>query len=94
MKKSNLAKQLSVKTNMTKKRANEVVQTIFDSLTRSLKENDRIEIRGFGSFTIKDYRPYTGRNPKTGQNIQVPAKKLPFFKVGKDLKERLNKKKS
>ena len=90
MNKSDLAKQLSSKANITKKKANEIVNIIFDSLTDALINNDRIEIRGFGSFVVREYKPYIGRNPRTGRNIEVKAKKLPFLKVGKDLKEKIS----
>ncbi len=90
MNKSDLAKQLSIKTNITKKKSNEIIKIIFDSLIDALIDNDRIEIRGFGSFVIREYDTYTGRNPRTGHNIEVQAKRLPFFKVGKDLKEKIN----
>lgn len=66
---------------------------IFKGFTDELKKNGRIEIRGFGSFVVKKYGSYTGRNPKTGSKIQVEPKKLPFFKVGKELKVRVDKKK-
>jgi integration host factor subunit beta len=67
-----------------------VINVVFDTLTDALRKDDRIEVRGFGSFMVKQYGSYTGRNPKTGKNIDVPPKKLPFFKVGKDLKLRVD----
>jgi integration host factor subunit beta len=73
------------------KEAELVVKTVFGSMERALTEEDRIEIRGFGSFKVKFYQGYEGRNPRTGDGIQVKNKKLPFFKVGKELKERVNK---
>jgi integration host factor subunit beta len=73
------------------KEAELVVKTVFGSMERALTEEDRIEIRGFGSFKVKSYQGYQGRNPRTGDSIQVRNKKLPFFKVGKELKERVNK---
>ncbi|HCX89680.1 MAG: integration host factor subunit beta [Deltaproteobacteria bacterium CG12_big_fil_rev_8_21_14_0_65_43_10] len=91
MNKSDLAKQLSIKANITKKKANEIIKIIFDGLTNALIDNNRIEIRGFGSFVIREYNPYIGRNPRTGHNIEVQEKRLPFFKVGKDLKEKINR---
>ena len=63
---------------------------VFDGFTHSLMEGERIEIRGFASFSVREYGTYTGRNPKTGDKIEVGAKKLPFFKVGKELKARVN----
>lgn len=89
MNKSELIEQLSVKKDVSIKRAEEVVNIIFSSLTEAMVVGDRIEIRGLGSFVIKDYTTYTGRNPKTGEPITVRPKKLPFFKVGKELKERV-----
>jgi len=76
---------------ITIKEAELAVKTVFDGMERALKEGDRIEIRGFGSFKVKSYRSYQGRNPRTGASILVKNKKLPFFKVGKELKERVNK---
>ena len=73
------------------KEAELVVKTVFGNMERALTEEDRIEIRGFGSFKVKSYQGYQGRNPRTGDSIQVKDKKLPFFKVGRELKERVNK---
>ena len=73
------------------KEAELVVKTVFGIMERALTEEDRIEIRGFGSFKVKSYQGYQGRNPRTGDSIQVKNKKLPFFKVGRELKERVNK---
>ena len=63
---------------------------IFESMEESLRLGKRIEIRGFGSFEIRDYKSYEGRNPRTGDPVEVQPKRLPFFKVGKELKERVN----
>ena len=68
----------------------EAVRTVFGSVEQALTKEKRVEIRGFGSFKVKSYRSYKGRNPKTGEIIKVKDKKLPFFKVGKELKERVN----
>ena len=87
MNKSQLIEMISEKSNIPKKRAEEVVNLVFDSMTEALARGDRIEIRGFGSFVNRDYGSYTGRNPRTGESIKVQPKKLPFFKVGKELKE-------
>jgi len=76
---------------ITMKEAALAVKTVFDGMERVLKEGNRIEIRGFGSFKVKSYRSYHGRNPRTGDSIHVQSKKLPFFKLGKELKERVNK---
>jgi integration host factor subunit beta len=67
-----------------------VVNTIFESMTSALQAGDRIEIRGFGSFSVRHRRARMGRNPKTGESIAVPPKRVPFFTVGHDLKERVN----
>jgi integration host factor subunit beta len=90
MNKSNLIDALSTKENLTQKDASGIVNMIFDGFTDTLKKGGRIEIRRFGSFSVREYGSYTGRNPKTGAKTQVGAKKLPFFKVGKKLKERVN----
>lgn len=66
------------------------VKSLLEAMSQSLSNGERIEIRGFGSFTSKSYDAYTGRNPRTGETIHVPAKRLPFFKVGKELKERVD----
>lgn len=90
MNKSQLIETIAEKLNIPKKRAEEVVNLIFDSMTGALVKGDRIEIRGFGSFVNREYGSYTGRNPRTGESIKVQPKKLPFFKVGKELKERVD----
>ncbi len=91
MTKSDLIEAISLKENLTHNNASEVVNMIFDGFTESLKKGGRIEIRGFGSFTVRKYKAYRGRNPKTGDGIQVKPKKLPFFKVGKELKARVDR---
>jgi len=90
MNKSELVERLAERAKITKKRAEQVVNLVFDQMSQALKRGERIEIRGFGSFTSKSYDAYTGRNPRTGETIHVPAKRLPFFKVGKELKERVD----
>ncbi len=90
MNKSELVEKLAERAKITKKRAEQVVNLVFDQMTAALQRGERIEIRGFGSFTSKSYDAYTGRNPRTGETIHVPAKRLPFFKVGKELKERVD----
>ena len=87
MKKSDLIEALAMKENMAEKVASNVVNLIFNGLTDTLMKDERIEIRGFGSFSVRKYGAYKGRNPKTGKKIAVKQKKLPFFKVGKELKE-------
>ena len=90
MNKLELISTLKQKTGITKAEAANVVQTFFDSLTQSLVQGERVEIRGLCSFFIKEYESYTGRNPKTGKKVTIPPKKLPFFKCGKELKERVD----
>ncbi|MFH1139115.1 MAG: HU family DNA-binding protein [Pseudomonadota bacterium] len=90
MNKSQLIEVLAKQEGLTLKKAELVVNTFFDAITEGLAEENRAEIRGFGSFKVKLYDGYTGRNPKTGTVIQVKPKKLPFFKVGKELKERVD----
>lgn len=87
MNKSELILALAKKENLTKQKAEEVINTIFDSMVDALLTGERIEIRGFGSFMVREYGSYTGRNPKTGESISVSPKKLPFFKVGKEMKK-------
>jgi len=91
MNKSDLISELARKKNLSYKVAGEIVNLIFDNMADALVSDDRIEIRGFGSFTVREYGAYTGRNPNTGKLIKVQPKKSPFFKVGKELKDRLIK---
>lgn len=91
MTKADLINLISEKADITRVKAETVVNTIFDSMVESLMRDDRIEIRGFGSFVNRAYGAYKGRNPRTGEVIDVKQKKLPFFKVGKELKEDVNK---
>jgi integration host factor subunit beta len=90
MNKSGLIEALGEKENLTEKMAIDVVNLVFKGFTDELGKSGRIEIRGFGSFVVRKYEAYTGRNPKTGKSIKVSPKKLPFFKVGKELKERVD----
>jgi integration host factor subunit beta len=87
MNKSQLIEALAKAENLTIKTAEEVVNTVFKEMEKALIKGSRIEIRGLGSFKVKDYTSYNGRNPKTGKIIRVESKKLPFFKVGRELKE-------
>ena len=87
MNKSQLVEALAKTENLTVKTAEEVVNTVFKEMEKALIKGSRIEIRGLGSFKVKDYTSYNGRNPKTGKIIRVGSKKLPFFKVGRGLKE-------
>ena len=91
MTKADLINLISEKDGITRVKAETVVNTIFDTMTEALLKDDRIEIRGFGSFVNRAYGSYQGRNPRTGEVINVGEKKLPFFKVGKELREDINK---
>lgn len=75
--------------NMTKKNIDYIINSVFSSIKDSLKNGDKVEIRGFGSFKIRDKNSKTGRNPKTGSKVEVPEKKVPYFKPGKEIKEEL-----
>src|SRR3954447_22939457 len=90
MTKSDLIERVAAQLNLPKGKAELIINCIFDSMEESLKEGNRIEIRGFGSFEIRRYKAYEGRNPRTGDPVGVHPKRLPFFKVGKELKERVN----
>jgi len=91
MNKSQLIERLAKHEALTVKNTASVVNVVFDTIGDSLGQGNRVEIRGFGSFKVKNYSSYQGRNPKTGAVIQVREKKLPYFKVGKELKERVDK---
>lgn len=90
MNKAYLIEALREQTGLTRDKAKEVVDLFFDQMSSALANGDRVEIRGFCSFYVKDYKQYTGRNPKTGEPVQIGRKKLPFFKCGKELKERVD----
>ncbi|MEO6418384.1 MAG: HU family DNA-binding protein [Polyangiaceae bacterium] len=90
MTKSELIDAMAARSDLTKARAELVVNCIFDAMTEALQRGEGIEIRGFGSFTVRPYKPYSGRNPRTGEPVPVPAKRLPFFKVGLELKKLVN----
>src|SRR5689334_15671783 len=91
MTKAELINHVAESAGITRVKAETIVNTIFDCMIEALKRNDRIEIRGFGSFVNRQYEAYQGRNPRTGEIIEVHDKKLPFFKVGKELKDSVNK---
>jgi integration host factor subunit beta len=90
MTKSDLIEAVAGRLKLPKGKAELVVNCVFESMVDSLKRNEGIEIRGFGSFTVRQYKAYEGRNPRTGEPVHVKPKRLPFFKVGKDLRERVN----
>lgn len=89
MTRSDLIDKLAIEKDISIAVAEAIVLEVFGSMTDTLVAGDRIEIRGFGSFELRQYAGHTGRNPKTGLEVTVKPKKLPFFKVGKDLKERI-----
>ncbi len=91
MNKSELAQVLALQADIPENEATLYVDVFFYQMRRALLDGNRVEIRGFGSFKIKNYAPYTGRNPKTGELVDVKPKKLPFFKAGRELKEFINK---
>ena len=88
MNKSDLIVALAKEADLPLRKSEEIVNLVFDTMADALIGGDRIEIRGFGSFMVKEYRGYTGRNPKTGDKIAVNEKRLPFFKTGKELREK------
>jgi integration host factor subunit beta len=92
MNKSDLVKMLSKETDLPPGKTEEVVNTVFETMAGALGAGDRIEVRGFGAFSIRHYDGYSGRNPKTGEEITVEPKKRPFFKPGKNLRAGLNQK--
>jgi integration host factor subunit beta len=91
MTKAELIERVAVATDVTKKQAETIVDTIFEAINRALKQGQKIELRGFGSFRLRERGARIGRNPKTGVKVNVPAKKIPYFKPGKELKELINK---
>ena len=92
MTKAELVDQVARTTQLTKKHAEIIVNTIFDSIVDSLRGGEKIELRGFGSFRIRNRGSRIGRNPKTGDRVMVPPKRIPYFKPGKELRELLNNK--
>jgi len=83
-------KLVEVRGALTRKDSEAVVSVVFDAMSEALTMGDKVEIRGFGSFTIRDREPREARNPKSGEIVKIPSKKTPFFKTGKDLRERVN----
>ncbi len=90
MNKSDLIAALADKHNLTDKQATDIINLIFDGFTDAMKNGERIEIRGFGSYCIREYKSYKGRDPRTGKDVDVRPKKLSYFKVGKELKEKVD----
>lgn len=91
MTKAELVDNVSDKVNLTKKQTEVIVNILFNSITEALSDGDKVELRGFGSFRIRERNPREGRNPKTGDTVHIPAKKVPFFKAGKELREMVDK---
>lgn len=90
MNKSELIEELAAKTGYNPKLTDKMVRIFFDRIKSALSAGDKVEIRGFGSFTLKKYKGYIGRNPKTGETVEVKPKQLPVFRTGKDLRSRVN----
>jgi integration host factor subunit beta len=90
MNKLEIISTLKNEANISKSEAARVVQILFDNMAEAMAEGERVEIRGLCSFFVKEYKSYTGRNPKTGERVTIKPKKLPFFKSGKELKERVD----
>lgn len=90
MTKAELVEEVAKESELTKKDAEVIVQTVLDSITESLQRGEKIELRGFGSFRIRNRMSRQGRNPKTGTAVSVPAKKVPYFKPGKEIKDLVN----
>ena len=90
MNKLELIKNLKKACQLSQDEAATVVDLFFGKMSEALANGERVEIRGLCSFYVKDYKPYQGRNPKTGETVTVASKKLPFFKIGKELKERVD----
>lgn len=90
MTKAELVEEVARVSDLTKKHSESIVNTVFDSIIDALQKDEKIELRGFGSFRIRQRRSRQGRNPKTGDKVDVPAKRIPYFKPGKELKELIN----
>lgn len=90
MTKAELVEEVAKVSELTKKHSEVIVETVFQSIIDAMHKDEKIELRGFGSFRIRRRRSRHGRNPKTGDRVEVPAKKIPYFKPGKELKELIN----
>ncbi len=90
MTKAELVEQVAEQIDLTKKETERIVNIVFGCVVDALRQSDKVELRGFGSFRVRHREPRNGRNPKTGTTVQIPAKKVPFFKAGKDLRELVN----
>src|SRR2546423_9107169 len=94
MTKADLVEKVANEADMTKKDAEQLVEIIFDSITDTLNKGEKIELRGFGSFRVRERNSRKGRNPKTGDSVSIPAKRVAYFKPGKELKELINRSES
>ncbi len=92
MTKADLIEEVSRVVELTRKDSEVIVETIFESIVRALRSGDKVEIRGFGSFRTRERQARIGRNPKTGERVEVPAKRIPFFKPSKEVKDLVNAK--
>jgi integration host factor subunit beta len=90
MTKADLVDKVSKNSSLTKRDAEIIVQAVLDSIIESLQSGEKVELRGFGGFRLRERASRQGRNPKTGEKVHVPAKKVPYFKLGKELKEFIN----
>ena len=90
MTKADLVEEVANAVDVPKKNAEVIVKTVFECVTQALHRGEKIELRGFGSFRLRERKARIGRNPKTGETVDVPAKKVPYFKAGKELKELIN----
>ena len=90
MTKADLVERIAAKVDLSKKDSEVVVNTVFRCIIEALAQDDKVELRGFGSFRTRERRPRIGRNPKTGESVNVPQKRVPFFKPGKNLKKLVN----
>ena len=91
MTKADLVEKVAREAEMTKKDAEKLVEIIFESIVSTLNKGEKIELRGFGSFRVRERNARKGRNPKTGEAVKIPAKRVAYFKPGKDLKDLINK---
>ena len=90
MTKAELVDHVTALGDLTRRDGEVIVETLFDSIIEALKSNDKVEVRGFGSFRSRQRKPRTGRNPKTGESVAVPAKRVPYFKPSKELRDLVN----
>ena len=90
MTKADLVEEVSKVTELTRKDSEVIVDTLFESVIKALRTGDKLEVRGFGSFRVRQRNARVGRNPKTGDKVEVPAKKVPYFKPSKELKDLIN----